>query len=307
MSPLERLAYFSSAVFLTVGLCDRPSQPSVLNIDLRSSRVSTPHLFINPFSESSPEPPVLCYRNDNPDLMSEVLASGATMVRIWGPYEDIGNPSSRTEQALVRADLLHLNTLFVLAPTTLLSEPVLRSTVRQLIFRHPRIMIELGNEPDIHVDGYQPWIPFEQDGFASFTRFVTIALDEAVKTNPQITIGLAALGDVKNTKAFLDSIALARVPISRFNFFSLHSYNLPDDLYSRLSVVMPLLRDYVIAPQIWLTELGIDNPGQHDHLPEFWSYANSLVGLSCLHEFGGTTSYGISSATRRQISQLKTN
>ncbi|MCL4439827.1 MAG: hypothetical protein M1609_04310, partial [Firmicutes bacterium] len=241
----------------------------------------------------------LCYRNDDPGLMSAVAASGADMVRVWGPYEDIGRPSSRTEQALSKADKLHPWTLFVFAPTTLLPESQLRLKIHELISLHPGVTIELGNEPDVIAPGYQPWLPFAADGFTSFARFVRVALDEAVATNPDVSIGLGALGNVRYTPALLESLIRAGVPLSRLTFFGLHAYDTEDALNYRLSVVMPLLRRHVISPSIWLTEWGTGDKERQFQLPEMAVYANSVVSLACLHELGGQTPFAIGPAAPR--------
>lgn len=238
--------------------------------------------------------PNFCIRNDNPDYMQGIASAGIGFVRIAGPYQHIGMPATKFEQAIRMAEYAHLHPLIVFAPVEVSNPYFLQTQIRSLVTLHPNAMIELGNEPDVNVPGFNPWKKTDTDHFQSFAQFVKLAMGEAFRINPKTIIGIGALQNLSKTKELLDALNTAGVPLQRLKFIGLHAYNAMSEVQNRIRTLHTILKSYSLSTPIWMTELGIDSKHDKSLFPKLIDHAYQLgVQSVCLHEFKGITPWAI--------------
>lgn len=198
----------------------------------------------------------LGFRNDAPWLMSWLPRLGTTQVRIWGPFETIGQGSD-FDRAVAAARAWGFRPMTVFNPTRLVGEDHLRAMVRTLVDLHPEV-IELGNEPDNTV-----WDFWEGQDLTTFAQFVRISIQEARGKGFGGPIVIGALVDVYKNPRLFNALIAEGVDLNSVGH-AVHAYQSVWSVDSRMVAMRKYLdeRGAKGAP-IYVTELGVNYKDKH--------------------------------------------
>jgi hypothetical protein len=264
--------------------CNYPTQAEDNSSQNIHKSTLKPSKNLGSFTLITPEPttkpenlnlnPHFCARADFPELMQHVKELGAKYVRIWKPYEQIGDPNSDLEKLFNEAEKQRLIPLFVFSPKNPIPDNVIRQKIDYILNHHPKTAIELLNEVDNkEVDSWQG------RSFKTAAHFVKVATDEIRlydqnhPNNPQTTIVLGALSDADNLVINLQSYIreLQTIDLENPNLqidlstidYAVHAYitknndSLGDIANIISNKAIPALSSMGITnPEIWVTEYG---------------------------------------------------
>ena len=244
------------------------------------------------FPQISPIPPDPClgFRLDQWQLVNEIPSTGASLIRIAGPTEEL-NLSSNFELTINMAEKGNLTPIVVFNPGFPRPDYYYHDKLTTLLSQHPEITIELGNEPDNKTTGNVFW----QGDMASFVSFVDQSYVTIRSSHPDTEIIIAATTNPElNQREMLKALANTRINFRDPNlFFGLHVYNSLENLIYRMNELKKVLNEYGLnQPHIAITELGLQNKYRF-LLPQMVATAYDLgAEIVLIHEYLDNEGWG---------------
>lgn len=220
----------------------------------------------------------LCARAALESEVVQVEAMGMRYVRLWEPFSDVATPNSHAESLAAVAEQHGIIPVFVLTPTSLPTQSLLREKIQYVLEQHPSLILEIGNEPDNTV--YEFWK--DQDP-STFAAFVEMSIREIDRIDPNRPVIVAAMSNVDYLDSFLSALEERDIDSSRL-YFGVHAYNTRKSVLEILTKAHTVFSRYGIPPdRVVLSEMGAYAHEQKD-LPAMTDAALDMgVLFVCYH------------------------